>query len=313
VDIAGLARAQGTLAIGPVDDAGRVPALLHEAVKETRSGKVVVVDLRVRGVPSQAEAETLHTYGSSIGQDLVTVIAVDASKLLPLLPKGYTLVPASLAGFGGPDQGVVVMAEFRAIDPTVDQRKPLTENEVAIDIAILVVEPAHAAQAGVNIPGAFHLYTLAIYTNDARYAASLNRGDMPVDFVNKIEYQRDMNDNTGVGNLAVAVPAKESPFHTLSVGQGYAPVPGAAFNVVFWHDGRHEQAVLHFLNQPFRQGTAISQIYTEPHSRWDRLLNGGGLGPCAPHPVTGYGCVIAPALNLRYDEGGKGRLLSFDD
>jgi len=48
IDIAGLARAQGAVAIGPVDDARSLPAILREAVNETRGGRVVVVEVRVR-------------------------------------------------------------------------------------------------------------------------------------------------------------------------------------------------------------------------------------------------------------------------
>jgi hypothetical protein len=82
-----------------------------------------------------------------------------------------------------------------------------------------------------------------------------------------------------------------------------------AFNAAFWHDSQRGKAVLHFLDQPFRAGTAISHIYTQANGTWDALFDGGGLGPCDPHPETGYRCVIAPALNLRYDEGSRGRLL----
>ena len=257
---------------------------------------------------ARADVELLHDYGNSQGQEVVNVVAISASKLLPLLPAGYNLIPAASVGFGGPEQGIVVIANFRGIDPTVDRREPLNENQVAIDVAILVVEPGEAVQAGVSIPGAFHLYTLAIYTNDARYAASLLRADLPVEFVRTIGYQRDMDDATGVGDLIVNVPSNDSPFHTFSSGGGYVPMPGA-FNAAFWHDGQRGKAVLHFLDQPFRQGTAISHIYTQPNSTWDALFDGGGLGPCDPHPETGYRCVIAPALNLRYDEGSRGRLL----
>lgn len=301
---------------------------LSRLVRKALVGCAAMLCVVGHNAAAPAEVELLHTYGNSIGQDVVSVVAISMSKLLPLLPAGYNLVPASGLGFGGPDQGIVVIANFRGIDPTVDRREPLNENQVAVDVAILVFEPSEAVQAGVNIPGAFHLYALTIYTNDARYAASLRSADIPVEFVNKIGYRRDMNDATGVGDLTVSVPSKDSPFHTFSSGQGYVPVPGA-FNVVFWHNGqrhdgdrhdgerhdsqRHDdqkgKAVLHFLNQPFRQGTAISHIYTQPNSTWDALFNGGGLGSCDSHPQTGYRCVIAPALNLRYDEGSKGELL----
>ncbi|SEF78177.1 hypothetical protein SAMN05216334_10941 [Nitrosomonas ureae] len=270
-------------------------------------GCIVMMSLLGQCSWARADVELVHTYGNSLGQEVVNIIAVSASRLLPLLPAGYNLIPAASVGFGGPDQGIVVIANFRGIDPTVDQRKPLNQNQVAVDVAILVSQPEEAAQAEVDIPGAFHVYTLAIYTNDARYAASLYRADIPVEFVNKIDYQRNMNDVTGVGDLIVNIPSKDSPFHTLSSGLGYAPVPGA-FNAVFWHDGEKGKAVLHFLDQPFQQGTAISHIYTQPASRWDNLFEGGGLGTCDPHPETEYRCVIVPALNLRYDEGTVGKL-----
>lgn len=289
--------------IDPQSDLRCLSRLLMKALV----GCVTTLYLLCLTATARADVEVLHTYGNSLGQEVLNVIAVNASKLLPLLPSGYNLVPASAVGFGGPDHGIVVIANFRGIDPTVDHRKPLKQNQVAIDVAILVFEPGEAAQAGVNIPGAFHVYALAIYTNDARYAASLRRAEIPVEFVNKIDYQRSMNDATGVGELIVSVPSHDSPFATFSSSLGYAPVPGA-FNAVFWHDGGKGKAVLHFLDQPFRQGTAISRVYTQPASTWDNLLDGGGLGPCDPHPATGYRCLIAPAVNLRYDEGAVGKL-----
>jgi len=256
----------------------------------------------------KAKVEPLHTYGNSLGQEVDTVIAISASKLLPLLPPGYNVVPAAALGFGGPDQGLVVIVDFRGFDPTIDHKKPLKENLLTVDVAILVFEPGEAAHAGVNIPGAFHLYALAIHTNDARYAESLHRADIPVEFVKKIGYHRHMDDATGVGDLIVSVPSEDSPFQTFSSGQGYVSMAGD-FNAVFWHDGRKGKAVLHFRSQNFRQGTAISRIYTQPDSAWDALFDGGGLGPCEPHPETGYRCVFAPALNLRYNDGTRGRLL----
>lgn len=263
--------------------------------------------LCVTASAARADVEILHTYGSSLGHEVANVIAVNASKLRPLLPEGYTLTSASSVGFGGDDQGVIVIANFRGIDPAIDHRKPHNRNQVAVDVAILVSEPTESAQAGVSIPGAFHFYTLAIYTNDPRYAASLHRAEIPVEFVNKINYQRNINDATGVGELIVNIPSHNSPFHSYSSGQGYMPMPGA-FNAVFWYDGFKGKAVLHFHDQPYQQGTAITRIYTEPFSTWDDLFDGGGLGPCDPHPETGYPCVIAPSLNLRYDKGTVGKL-----
>jgi hypothetical protein len=274
-------------------------------------GCIVTLGLLDQSPAAQADVKVVHTYGSSLGQEVANVIAVSASKLLPLLPAGYNIVPAASLGFGEADQGIVAIANYRGIDPTVDNKKSATKNQIAIDLGIVVAEPAQAVEAGVSIPGAFHLYTLAIYTNDARYAASLRRADMPVEFENKISYQREMNDATGVGDLIVTVPSKDTPFRTLNSGQGYAPAVGA-FNAVFWHDGRKGKAVLHFRDQPFRLGTAASHIYTQPDSAWETLLHGGGLGPCASDPRTGFSCVTAPSLNLRYDEGSVGTLSLID-
>ena len=134
--------------------------------------------------------------------------------------------------------------------------------------------------SGLNIAGAFHVYALAVLTNDAQYAASFYQTGFPVEYVTRIEYQRGVNDATGVG-VSIRVPAERSPFSTLSTGQGYARAPGA-FNTVFWHDGKKGKTVLHFFDQLFSQGTAISKIYTQPGSRWDNLFSGGGLGPCTP-------------------------------
>lgn len=235
------------------------------------------------------------------------MIAVDASKLQGLLPAGYDLVPASAVGFGQPSQGIVVVGNFRGIDYFVDRRTNVHE-QVAIDVVALVNQPSQASGAGLDIPGAFHVYALTIYTNDAQYAGSFYRTGFPVEYVSKIEYHRGMNDATGVGSLSINVPSKLSPFSTVSAGQGYARTSGA-FNTVFWHDSGKGKTVLHFFDQPFSQGTAISQIYTLPGSKWDNLFDGGGLGPCAPQAGTGYHCITAPALNMRYDEGTRGTLM----
>jgi hypothetical protein len=265
---------------------------------------------------AQPDANVLHTTGNSKGHEVLNVIAVSKSKLLPLLPEGYDIRPADTLDppLGGGDQGIVAIANFRGIHPTVDGRPTGKRYQVAIDVGILVHEPPKAEQAGVNIPGAFHLYTLAIYTDDARYAASLGSADMPVEFVNKISYQREMNDATGVGDLFVSVPSRDSPFKTVSSSeQGYALVTDSngsplPFNAVLWHDGSKGTAALHFLDEPFRQGQAIGQIYTQPQSKWEALFSGGGLGSCAP-PDAPTSCVIAPSVNLKYDKGTLGKLV----
>ena len=298
-----------TTGIAPVDSKKRSTSA-QRGFRLTRKIAAVVAAVTLLGLSSVvlAEVETLHTYDSSLGHEVTNVIAVSLSKLTPMLPAGYAAVPASLLGFGGTDQGLVVIANVRGFNPAVDGKKPRKHDQVDIDVAIVVFEPAGAAEAGVSIPGAFHLYALAIYTNDARYAETLRKADMPVRFVNKITYERSMDDATGIGELIVNVPSKSNPLKTVNSGQGYAPAPGA-FNVVFWHDDHNEKAILHFRNEPFRQGVAFSNIYTRPGSEWQMLFDGGGLGACPPDPETGYSCVIAPSLNWRYDGGWRGRLL----
>jgi len=256
---------------------------------------------------AHAEADALHTYGNSLGQEVISVIAIDAAKLRPLVPASYDLVPAAAVGFGRADQGILVVGNFLGIDYVVDKRTN-GHDQVAIDFVVLVAQPGEAERASLDIPGAFHVYALGIYTNDAQYAGSFHQTGFPVEYVSGIKYKREMNDATGIGNLSIDVPSRLSPFSTFSTGQGYSRAPGA-FNTVFWHNGRKGKTVLHFFDQPFSQGTALSHIYTKPGTRWDTLFSGGGLGPCAPQAGTGYRCISAPALNMRYDEGTRGRLL----
>jgi hypothetical protein len=116
-----------------------------------------------------------------------------------------------------------------------------------------------------------------------------------------------MNDASGVGDVNVGVPAKKSPFYSRNTGFGYAPA--GALDAVFWYNGVHGKAVLHFHDEPFRQGQALSQVYTQPGSKWDNLLSGGGFGPGAPDPTTGYNSIVTPSLNFRYDHGSRGRLM----
>ena len=189
----------------------------------------------------------------------------------------------------------------------MDDKALSTQEMVAIRVGIVITEPPEAVDVGVNIPGAYHLYALAKYINVAPNAASLQLADLPVEFVNKIDYQRTTDDATGIGGLNVSVPAKDSPFYSVNEGLGYDPVPGV-LTATFWYDGRKGKVALPFVGVPFRQGSAISYIYTKPQSTWDLLFNGGGLGPCAPDPRTGYNCVIAPSFNIRYDEGSDGTL-----
>jgi hypothetical protein len=47
MDLAMLARGQGALGLGPVSDPAALAATLAEAVRETRAGKVCVIDVQV--------------------------------------------------------------------------------------------------------------------------------------------------------------------------------------------------------------------------------------------------------------------------
>jgi hypothetical protein len=259
----------------------------------------------------QANATILHSYRSEQGQEVINIIPVEQEKLYSLLPQGYQIVPAASLGFGGADQGIVAITNFRGFGSTVDG-KETNLTQVSISVSIVIAEPSDAAKVGLDIPGAPHVYTLQIYTNDAQYAASLQSGGMPVEFVEDIEYERNMDDASGVGNLFVNVPANDSPLMTLSSGQGYFPVPGA-LNGVFWADREDKDKVaLHFLDEPFRQGNAIGQILTQSQTRWNTLFDGGGLGSCPTVPEPGYDCIIAPSLNLRFDGGTRGELILVD-
>lgn len=172
-----------------------------------------------------------------------------------------------------------------------------------------MAEPPEAVAAGVSIPGAFHGYALAAYLNNGQVFATLQSADMPVALLNQIDYQRGMDDASGIGDLIVNVPAKDSPFYSFSHSeQGYGPVPGE-LDAVFWHNGRDGKVALHYRGRLPRQGMAISRIYAGPQSTWGVLLNGGGVAPCPSDLETGYNCVIAPSFNLRYDEGSVGRLV----
>jgi hypothetical protein len=260
------------------------------------------------GPPSGfAPFKLVHTFETSSAAEVANTIPVSAAKLLALLPAGYQLVPAAALGIGGPDLGIVVIANYRGDNLQIDQGRRRKDELIAIDVGILVNEPAESAMVGVNTPGAFHLYTLAIYTNDPLYAISLLMAEMPVEFVPGITYERLMDDASGLGDVNVGVPAWHNPFYSRNTGFGYEPA--GALDAVFWHNGVRGQAVLHFHDEPFRQGQALSQVYTQPGSKWDNLLSGGGFGPGAPDPTTGYNSIVTPSLNLRYDRGSRGRLM----
>jgi hypothetical protein len=270
--------------------------------------QVLAVLYLICGWSAQANAGAmlLHTYANFLGLEVTPLVAVGSAKLTPLLPSGYSMVPAAAFGVGGSDQGLVAMVNFEGLGQATDHGAP--HDQVAIDIAVLVAEPAMAASAGLSIPGAFHLYTLAIYTNDARYAASLRDADMPVEFVDGIGYARAIDDASGVGDLTVTVPSDPAALKTAASALGYSPAPGA-LNAIFWYAGSDGTVALHYHGEPFRQGNAIAEVSTQPGSKWEALLAGGGLGPCPSDPDTGFSCISAPALNFRYDDGTEGRLL----
>ncbi|WFB06625.1 hypothetical protein LRS74_05895 [Streptomyces sp. LX-29] len=254
----------------------------------------------------QAGFTVLHTYDKSFATEVGNAVRVGKDKLLPLLPRGYAFRPASELGLGSANDGIVAITNFCGENPRIDGKPPRRATYAEIRVSVLVREPAAAASAGLNIPGALHFYALAAYTNDPRYAATLREADTPVEVVRKITYDHQMND-AGVGDLAVRVPAKRSPFYSSNTGFGYQPA--GVLNSVFWHDGRRGTTALHFLNDPAEQGQALSSVYTKPGTPLNRLLDGGGLGPGPTDPVTGFESVSTPSLNLRYPEGSRGRLL----
>jgi hypothetical protein len=282
-------------------------SLIHSLGIGLRRIGAAIVTLAIAGaLTATARAQALHTYGNSTGHEVVNDIAVDMAKLRPLVPVDYTIVPASAVLFGRPDQGLVIIANFQAFNPIVD-RSLGHRPQVAIDLAVLIAEPANAASIGLSIPGAYHVYTLRIFTDDARYAESLRSGGMPVEFIEQIGYQRTMDNETGVGDLNVTLPDRYPFLYSVNTGQGYALGQGA-FNAVFWHDGERGTAVLNFVDQPFFQGGALSRIYTRPNGTLSALFDGAGLGPCPTDPNTGFKCILAPSLNLRYDRGTVGKL-----
>jgi hypothetical protein len=258
-------------------------------------------------VNAAQSATVLHTYRKSTAMEVINGIPVDFHKVLPLLPEEYDFLPAAAVGQGSLDQALVIIANFQGSHPQIDDQQPATADQVAIDVGILVQPPPHAAVAGLDIPGAFHVYTLAIYTNDAPYAATLQAIDMPVEFVPGIIYDRPMDDATGVGDLDVMVPLDDAPFYSHNTGLGYAPAE--ALNAILWHNGDQGTSVLHFIDEPTELGQAQSLIYTEPASDLNELLDGGGLGPGPIDLATGFESVIAPSLNYRYRAGSFGRLL----
>jgi hypothetical protein len=263
------------------------------------------------GLPARADArrsdvKVLHTYAVSSAWQVAHTIAVSTTNLLPLLPAGYQLVPASAIGLGSSAQGVVMVANVQGSRLSIDGRPSHNDDLLVVDVGILIAEPAEAALANANLPGALHFHTLAIYTDDPHYAASLRTSGMPVEFVKGIAFDRQFDDATGFGTLAVDVPARDAPFHSTNTGFGYQPVPGE-LHAVFWHRDRHGTSVLHS-RQAILQGPALSQLYLRTGSRWGRLLLGGGIGPCPADPPSRSECVSTPSFSFRFPQGFHKRL-----
>jgi hypothetical protein len=101
------------------------------------------------GLPARADArrsdvKVLHTYAVSSALQVAHTIAVSATNLLPLLPAGYQLVPASAVGLGNSAQGVVMVANVQGSRLSIDGRPSHNDDFLAVDVGILVVEPAEA-------------------------------------------------------------------------------------------------------------------------------------------------------------------------
>lgn len=274
------------------------------------SGALMLLSAISAPAEAASRAATGHAYATSDARELVNTIAVSTSTLLPLVPPGYNIVPAATLGVGSSTQGIVVVVNFQGYQPVIDRGSDGNTEQTDIDVGILVAEPADAALASVNLPGAFHFYTLAVYTDDSHYADSLERS-IPVEFIKHITYDRQYDDATGFGTLAVNIPDRDSPISSINNAFGYELQTGA-LDAVFWHNGNNGKSVLHFHNQPFLSGQALSQVYTRPGTWLGKLLLGAGSGAC-PTDAVGNACVQTPSLNLRYPAGTRGQLSFIKD
>lgn len=249
--------------------------------------------------------QVLHNYRMSFATEMANAIRVNKAKLVPLLPKGYEPVPASDVGVGGENDGVLVIVnvcnENFSVDGTVSQPTSLVNIP-----SILVREPADAAVAGLNIPGAFHIYPLAIYINDRAYVDSLRSGGIPVQFIPNITHDRRIND-AGVGELTVRVPARKNPFYSLNEGLGFNST--GRVDVIVWYEGDKGTAALTFQFDLAQEGPAQSEVFTKPGTKLNRLLTGGGLGPGPTDPKTGFESIRNPSLSFQYPRGGSGSLI----
>jgi len=251
--------------------------------------------------------EVVHKYSNTNSMEFINFIAVDMSKVRHLVPDEYILAPASSLGVGRDDQAIFGIASFQGFHPSVDGRRTKVEKQIAIDIGVVIQEPSEASELGLSFPGAFQGYVFQIFTNDKVYADSLHRSDIPVQFNSHITYQREMDDETGVGNLEVVLSALAASLKFSDVGTGYAPANG--LQAVFWHNGPNRKSVLHFQDDLIKEGNAYSQVYVRSDGPWANIVEGGGQGSCSSDPVSGFICVQAPSLNLRYPTGTKGELL----
>ena len=204
----------------------------------------------------------------------------------------------------------MAIVNFQGANGAVDGRKSHQSFRTVIDIGILVAEPTAAEMAGLDIPGAFHLYSVAFYTDDAEYAASLRVADMPIEFVPQLTHDRQINTD-GEGTLFIEVPSKTSPFYSHNTAFGHSPAE--SLNAVFWYEGKKGTAALHFQHETHEEGQAQSLVFTPPGSPLNGLLDGGGFGPGPTDPETGYESVITPSLNILYPQGALGRLLLIED
>ncbi|MGW0185789.1 hypothetical protein ACWDV7_08570 [Streptomyces sp. NPDC003362] len=249
--------------------------------------------------------QVLHNYQFSFATEVSNAIRVNKEKLIPLLPEGYSPVPASALGVGGENDGVVAIVnicdENLSIDGAPSRRTTLVQ-----DVGILVREPADAAAAGLDIPGAFHIYLLALYTDNRPYAESLRSGDIPVQFVPNITHDRRI-DEAGVGEQTVRVPAKDNPYYSLNKATGFVATGEVA--AILWHEGDKGTAALNFRFDLAQQGSAQSEVFTKPGTKLNRLLAGGGAGPGPTDPKTGFASIRTPSLTFQYSQGGNGSLI----
>jgi hypothetical protein len=266
---------------------------------------VALIASAANASPPQAKVRTLHTYQTGFATEVAHTTPVPAANLTPLLPEGYVLAPAALLGLGGWDEGVVVIFNFHGSENSIDNRRLRNRASTRIDLLVWVMEPAAAKLIGADNPGAFHFYSLAYYTDDVEFAASLRSAGMPVEFVPQTTYERDM-DLTGAGTVAVNVPSRWTPFYSSTTAFGH--VPAGPLNGIFWHESKRGTAALQFQIDVTEQGQAQSLIFTEPGNPLNWLLEGGSFGPGPTDPTTGYESVITPSLNLFYPLGSVGRL-----